>query len=80
MVSSSTEKGVAAANAYKNDVLYTSEQSMHGPITNGAAAGAGQGDYHPETGSLLLARATRANLDRTLDNVARVAPFSTGAL
>lgn len=79
--------GVAAANAYKNDVLYTSEQSMHGPITNGAAAGAGQGDYHPQSvangypaDSLLVGRATRANLDRTLDNVARTVPFNTGAL
>lgn len=76
---SSQTSGVGNANAYKNDAKYVNDLSLHGPVTNGAAAGTGQGDYHPATGSLALARATRANSDRTIDNAVRTAPFASGA-
>lgn len=83
---SSFTSGVGNANAYKNDVLYTADQSINGPITNGAASGAGQGNYVPATGSQLIGRAMRANTDYTLTGpnlpapVARTVPFNTGAL
>lgn len=76
---STLTKGVGNANAYKADAKFTNDLSVNGPVTNGAATGAGQGDYRPIAGSALLGRATRANTDRAIDGTARSATFAAGA-